>query len=135
MTVYRLLFPAKNRTFPGKRWLRISFRTLHLIGTAGVGGGYFYQSPREAWLPYLALTIVSGFAIVFLELWTNAIWFIQARGVAILVKIVLLAGLHLGEGYGAPALVISIVISGLIAHAPGNVRYFSLLHGRRMDVL
>jgi len=135
MSVYRLLFPSENRTFPGRRWLRITFRTLHLVGTAGLGGGYLYQSPKEFWLPYLTLTVVTGFAIVFLELWTNAIWLIQLRGLAIFLKLVLLSCLHFCEGYGAHVLVISIVISGFISHAPGKVRYFSLLHGRRMDVL
>ena len=64
--------------------MNIALRTLHLIGTAGVGGGFLYQAPRETWLPYLALTVASGFAIMFLEIWANAIWLIHICGVAIL---------------------------------------------------
>lgn len=135
MSLYRLLFPAESRNFPVNRWTRISLRTLHLIGTAGVGGGFLYQSPKESWLPYLILTVASGFAFMLLELWTNAVWIIQIRGVAILIKLLLLSCLHFCQGYAAWALVISIVISGLISHAPANVRYFSVLHGRRIDDL
>lgn len=135
MSLFRLLFPAEYRTFPGKRWIRIGMRTLHLIGTAGVGGGFLYQAPREAWMPYLILTIATGFAIFFIEIWANGVWLIQLRGMAILVKLVLLSCLHFAPDWGGPPLVISIVISGLIAHAPGDVRYYSILHRRRVDEL
>ena len=135
MNLFRLFFPAEYRSFPGKRWIRIGLRTLHLIGTAGVGGGFLYSSPREAWMPYLILTIATGFAIFFIEIWANGIWIIQLRGVAILVKLVLLSCLHFAPDWGGPALIGSIVISGLIAHAPGEVRYYSILHRRRVDEL
>jgi hypothetical protein len=135
MNLFRLFFPARNRSFPGKRWTRVVLRTLHLVGTAGVGGGFLYESSREAWMPYLILTAVSGLAIVLLELWSNGIWIIQLRGAAILAKLGLLAGLHGGREWAAAALVASVVVSGLISHAPGEVRYFSILHGKRMDTL
>ena len=135
MSLYRLLFPSDYRTFRGKRWVKITLRTAHLVGTAGLGGGFLYQAPREFWLPYLTLTIVSGFAIMFLEIWTSGLWFIQLRGIAILVKLALLSCLHFSPGYGGPALVLSVVISSLISHAPGDIRYFSVFHGRRLDLL
>ena len=135
MSLYRLLFPSDYRTFRGKRWVKITLRTAHLVGTAGLGGGFLYQAPREFWLPYLTLTIASGFAIMLLELWTNGLWLIQLRGIAILFKLVLLSCLHFFPERGGLALVLSVVISGLISHAPGDIRYFSVLHGRRVDLL
>ena len=110
-------------------------RTMHLIGVAGLGGGFFYQAPKEVWLPYLALSIVSGFGIMCLDIWGNAIWLIQLRGIAILIKMMVFLCLPFFEDYRAHVLVITIVISGIIAHAPGDVRYFSILHGRRLDDL
>jgi hypothetical protein len=132
MSLFRLIFPAANRTFLGKRWVRICLRTLHLIGTAGVGGGFLYHSPREAWIPYLSLTIISGFGIFLIEVWTNAIWIIQIRGVAVLIKLALLSCLHFYQEWATPALVLSIVISGLISHAPGDVRYYSIFHRKKL---
>lgn len=38
MSLFRKLFPAENRSYPGKRWVETALRTLHLIGTAGIGG-------------------------------------------------------------------------------------------------
>ena len=34
------LFPAESRQFYGQRWLNILLRSVHLLGVAGVGGGY-----------------------------------------------------------------------------------------------
>ena len=133
--MWRFLFPADYRTFRGKRVLNIGLRTAHLIGTAGVGGGFLYQAPRESWLPYLALTIGSGLALALLELLSNAIWLIQLRGLAIVVKLGLLACLPHVEGYQAHALVLSVILSGIFSHAPGRIRYFSILHGREVHTL
>lgn len=120
-------------SFSGKRWVKITLRTLHLVGTAGLGGAFLYQAPRMSWEPYLWLTVVSGFLLAFLELWSNGIWLIQLRGLAILAKLALLAFLPFAAGLEGPLLVAVIVISGVIAHAPASVRYFSVFHGRRID--
>ena len=131
--IYNLLFPAEGRSFRGERWLRICLRTVHLVGTAGLGGGFLYQAPREAWLPFLTLTIASGCVSVLLELWCTALWLIQVRGLAVIVKIMLLAGMHWAPDYAAHGLIMVVVISGLVSHAPGDVRYYSIFHGRRVD--
>ena len=52
MKTNRILFPRDSRSFSGKRWVNIALRTIHLIGVAGLGGGFLYQSPSEVWLPY-----------------------------------------------------------------------------------
>lgn len=130
-----LLFPDNTRGFPGKRWVKIALRTLHLIGVAGVGGAFLYGAPERLWLPYWWVTLASGAALVAIELWSNGVWLIQVRGVAVLVKLVLLACVPLAPDLGGPILVLVIVISGLFSHAPAAVRYFSLLHGRRIETL
>ena len=108
---------------------------MHLIGIAGLGGGFLYQSPTEVWLPYLILSIVSGFGLMCLAIWTDGIWFIQLRGIAILIKLILLLSMPFLKGYAGYALIIAIVISGVIAHAPGDVRYYSIFHGKRVENL
>jgi hypothetical protein len=135
MRISRVLFPRDYRSFPGKRWVNIALRTVHLIGVAGLGGGFLYQAPQAAWLPYLVLSIASGFAIMCLDIWTDGIWLIQLRGIAILIKLIVLLCVPFFGGYEPYVLVIVIVISGLIAHAPGDVRYFSIFHGGRIEDL
>ena len=118
-----ILFPAKSRWFYGKRWLNIILRTLHLIGIAGVGGAYLYHAATDVWMPYMVLTLISGSIMVLLEVWTNGIWLLQLRGLATMLKLAILALTFL-VGLKAYILFSVIIISGIMAHAPANVRYY-----------
>lgn len=135
MEIYKYIFPENSRTFNYKRWFKICLRTIHLIGISGMGSGYYFRTPEKLLLPFIYLTIFSGILLVFLEIWSNGIWLIQLRGIAIYVKLILLATLPLISGHPVTVLIIVIVISGLISHAPGDVRYYSLLHGKRIEKL
>ncbi len=135
MSLLAILFPPHSRTFPGKRWFNISLRTLHLIGVAGLGGAYLYDAPHELWQPYLWLSLGSGFAMVVLSLFSNGVWLLQLRGQLILFKLVLLGLMLWWPTFNLPLGMLVIVLSSVIAHAPGNVRYYSLWHGRRIEHL
>jgi hypothetical protein len=135
MSLLRTLFPQESRSFPGKRWLNISLRTLHLIGVAGLGGAYLYAAPRELWAPYLWLSLGSGVALVATSLYSNGIWLLQLRGLLILFKLALLGVMLWLPGFSLQLGVTVIVLSSVIAHAPGNVRYYSIWHRRRIENL
>ncbi len=131
MRIRTLLFPPASRHFTGQRWLNIGLRTLHLIGIAGLGGAFLYQADRALWQPYLLLTLLSGTGLVMLEIWSNGIWLLQLRGLATLLKLLILA-LTLVIGLKAWLLITLIVIASLFAHAPANVRYWSPFYWRRI---
>jgi hypothetical protein len=135
MSLMRPFFPQQSRTFPGKRWLNISLRTLHLIGVAGLGGAYLYAAPKELWEPYLWLSLGSGVALVTTSLYSNGIWLLQLRGLLILFKLGLLGAMLWLPGFSLQLGVTVIVLSSVIAHAPGNVRYYSIWHRRRIENL
>lgn len=116
-------FPDVDRTFPGMRWANIVLRTLHLMGVAGMGGAFLYAVPVSEWSPFFSLTLSSGLLLMLLAIWSNGIWLIQLRGVATIVKLVLLI-LALKGGLEPAILFTIIAISGILAHAPGRVRYF-----------
>ncbi len=130
-----VLFPSQSRTFVGQRWVSILLRTLHLLGIAGVGGGYFYASVGDGWLGFLYLTLASGMLMMLLSIWSNGIWLLQLRGHAVLLKVLLLTLMLVWAEQKAVLLVAVIIISGLIAHAPGDVRYYSIFYRRRIDKL
>ncbi len=134
MSLKQIIFPPQNRSFRGKRWTNICLRTIHLIGVAGVGGGFFYAAPREDWLPFLILTVMSGSLLLLLEIYSNAICLIQLRGVATMLKLLLITMVFV-TGPAAWIIVPVIIISGVISHAPANVRYYSVLHGERKEFL
>ncbi len=118
----RLFFPQEPRTFSGKRWVDIGLRCAHLVGVAGVGGGFLLTLGQDQWLTFWHLTLVSGVLLSLLYLWSSAAWLLQVKGLAIIFKLVLLA-LALGEPTWRGTLLIAIIVlSGLIAHAPGRIR-------------
>ncbi len=125
------LFPHDKRVIPGKRWLSIISRTLHLIGISGLAGAYLYGLPETQWYPYLILTVVTGVLMTAMEIYGDGIWLLQLRGTAILLKIFLIATM-LWWWHEPVALVYTllIVISGIVSHAPGKVRYYSIWHRR-----
>jgi hypothetical protein len=135
MSIFRVFFPRQEREFRGDRWVSISLRTLHLIGLMGVGGGFLFQAEDTVWMPYWWVCVGSGAALVCLYVWYSAIWLIQLRGLVVLLKLVLLSCLPLVAGNEIYVLVLIVVLSGLISHAPGDVRYFSIFHRRRLDAL
>ena len=127
----QLLFPAESRFFSGQRWVNITLRTLHLIGIAGLGGGFFYAAEGDLWRTFFELTLWSGLGMMGIAVWNSGIWLVQLRGQAILLKLLLLGMMPLFPALRLPLFLGILVISGVISHAPASVRYYSLFHGRR----
>lgn len=118
----RLLLPANSRTFVGGRWVNIALRSLHLVGVAGVGGGVFFDLEAARWLPFWYLTLGSGLGLAGLYLWGTLAWLGRLTGLAVLVKLALLALALRMPAWRAELFVLVILISGVVAHAPGAVR-------------
>ena len=116
-----------------KRWTKIGLRTLHLVSVAGVGGGVLFALEKDLWLHYWWLALVSGALMMLVDITANTMWVVQVRGVAIIVKLMLLVLLGLHPGWDNLLLVTVIIISAVISHAPGKLRYYSLYHRRVID--
>lgn len=110
--------------------MKISLRTLHLVGVAGVAGGVLFGLDERLWTDYWWLALASGSLIMLVDIVSNPVWLVQVRGVAIIVKLVLLAFLGNAPEWDRILLIAVIVISAIVSHAPGSVRYYSLLHFR-----
>ena len=121
--------PGMNRTIV-KRWSKISLRTLHLLAVAGVGGGILFALEKDLWINYWWLALVSGVLMMLMDIVANPVWMVQVRGVVILFKLILLALLGSIPGWDSFLLAVIIVISAVISHAPGKLRYYSLYHRR-----
>lgn len=129
MSLGSILFPEDKRGFRGKRWVNISLRSLHLVGLLGTGSGILFSLPDAIWQNYLWLLVSTGSLMVAIELWTSAVWLVQLRGLSTVFKLCLLAALPLTE-HDAFILILVVLISGVFAHAPANVRYYSVYHRR-----
>lgn len=127
----RLLIPPQPRTFPGERWVNITLRCLHLVGVAGIGGGFLFDLEPTRWLAFWHLTLASGVLLSLLYLWGSALWLVQLKGLAIVLKVLLLAVAVGVPAWRSEVFILVIVLSGVIAHAPGEVRGFRLVVGGR----
>jgi len=79
--------------------------------------------------------MLSGVLFVGLEIWSNGIWLIQLRGLAITLKLFFILLIYFFPDYSVFLLITVIIISGIISHAPGDIRYYSLFHKKRLDTL
>ena len=118
--------------FKGKRWLKISLRSIHLVGISGVFAAILTS---EDLFIYWILASLSGLGLLALEALTNLIWFIQIRALAMYIKFSLLTVIYFYPLYAWHILVIIILLSGLISHAPSSVRYFSFIHWRKITAI
>lgn len=120
---------VEPRAIPGIRGLRTGLRTLHLLAVAALYGGHVYGIPAERLEPALLWTLVTGAALMGLEVWQASIWLAQVRGVASLIKIGVVASVALASDLRVPILTLALVIGSVSSHMPSRWRYHSLLHG------
>jgi hypothetical protein len=126
------LFPTPQREFTGQRWVRISLRTAHLITMALlVGGVAAGEAPLELGFAFWG-TVATGLAYVALELFNTGVWLFQLKGLAVMVKALLLAAAAVAPESALAWLIAAIVIGGISSHMPGRFRYYSLWHGRQI---
>ena len=111
-----------------KRWTKISLRTLHLLAVAGVGGGILFGLEKDLWINYWWLAMASGILMMLIDIISSPVWMVQVRGVSIFVKLILLAYLGSNPDWDGPLVVLIIIISAVISHAPGRLRYYSIYH-------
>jgi hypothetical protein len=110
-----------------RRLTKVAVRTIHLIGMAGMFGAAMYGAAEPT---YFYLTMLSGVVLVAMEAYSGWIWCVQLRGVAVYLKLLLLALLHVALQHTMVILIVMIAVSGFMSHAPGWIRYYSLLHGK-----
>lgn len=110
-----------------KRLSKVIIRTIHLVGIAGVFGNAMTHTGESL---YITVAIISGIVLTIMEAYSSKIWFVQLRGVAVYIKLALLALMHFYPAQSIPYLIAVIVISGFMSHAPSWIRYYSLQHGK-----
>ena len=126
----KLIFPKPLREFPLQRWVRISVRTWHLMAMGYLLGGVALGTPVNAENPALMHTLLSGLVFSALEVYASGVWFLQLKGQAVLVKMVLLGASFHTAGDPMPWLWAAVVIGGISSHMPGRYRYYSVFHGK-----
>jgi hypothetical protein len=116
---------SKNkRDFPGRRWLSISLRSLHLVGVVLLGVALLAGGDRQT---AGSLVLATGLAIYGMDLWCNPKHFGELAGIFILLKLLLVGTMLAFPAAAVPLFWVLVVASSLVSHAPGHFRHIRIL--------
>ena len=125
--LHQLLLPEKPRDFPYRRWVRMSCRALHIFGIGVLLGGHVFEQPVDLIMPWLLLAVASGFLLLATDLVASCAVLFEARGLAILAKLLLLLLVPILWDARVFILAIALVIGVFFSHMPGKYRHRVLI--------
>lgn len=127
------LFPPAPRDFPFRRAVRIGLRALHILTAGTLLGGHIFAQPPDVLLPWLAGAVLTGILLLATDLHASCAFLLEARGVAVLVKLAVL-GLVAVFPDAAVALLVAVVLIGAVSsHLPKRYRHRVVLGGERSE--
>lgn len=112
------------------RVLNIAFRTAHIGVTGVLFGGYVFDVAADQLLIWLYAAIITGTVLIAIEAYPRWWWFYQGRGLAAIVKLLLLCLIPWLWEYRVAILVVVVVIASVGSHMPARFRYYSFVHKR-----
>jgi hypothetical protein len=107
----------------GRSLLINLLRTVHVVAMVGCGAGILTVAPFADWNGYAFSLLVSGLGILFLDRWANPDYLHQLDGLTVLAKLLVFGTMAWLLG-PVPAFWFVLVISVLVAHAPGRLRHW-----------
>lgn len=99
-----------------------ALRAAHLVGVVGVGAMLLAGSPRSEALPFGALLIVSGAAIMAIDAWAVEAYFARGKGLGAMLKLALAGWMLADADHALDLFWLTLILSSLLSHAPGRVR-------------
>jgi len=115
---------------PHERAWNVGLRTVHLMAFGLLLGGHAWEIEPVRLAGPLWVTILSGAALMGLELRKGLEWLFLGKGVMILVKLGLLLLVPIFWEARVPLLLAVVVIASIGSHMPSRFRYYSLLRRR-----
>lgn len=104
-----------------RRWLGVALRSLHLVGVVDAAVGVLGQGhPRASGI---ILMLVTGFAMVGIDLWHRRELWREVAGAFILVKLALLVAMMLATQLAALLFWVLLIASSIVSHAPRTFRH------------
>lgn len=108
------------RDFPGKRWINVILRTLHigglvLFGSALLGNGSIALSGT--------ILLSSGIVMFAIDTWSKPGHVREIAGFGILIKLTLIGLATATPALALPAFWCILAFSTILAHAPRHVRH------------
>ena len=111
------------RDFPGKRWLNLALRSVHIAGIVLLGAALLGGTDSSLGA---IITFASGFGMFASDSWANPTQLREVAGFGVLVKLALIAWMALQPALAIPIFWLILLISTLLSHAPGALRHRQL---------
>jgi len=121
------LFPNTPRDFPFRRTARIGLRALHILTAGTLIGGHIFAQPTESLLPWLLGAIVTGSLLLLTDLHASCAFLLEARGVAVVAKLIVLGLVAIFPDHAVVLLVSVLLIGAISSHLPKRYRHRVLL--------
>jgi hypothetical protein len=132
VSLARVLLPNPPRRVPHARAWNVASRTLHLSAISVLVGGHAFGIAAGRLEPWLWVAILTGAALVAIEVYPSADWLAQGSGLFVLAKLALLIVILFAWSWRVPILFAVIALAGVGSHMPGRYRHYSLIYRRNM---
>lgn len=114
--------PRGVRDFPGRRWLTVILRGMHLLAVIGFGA-ILLGAPRVPMQEHAgAAVLISGALLWLLDLWHRPAHLVEGAGLSMLLKLALLAGMLAAPELRELLFWIVVAWSAIFSHAPSGFR-------------
>jgi hypothetical protein len=128
-----ILFPAIPRDFPQRRNIRTLLRALHILSAGTLLGGHIFDMPVPILMPWLYATIITGTLILITDLHATACVLFEIRGIAIIIKLMLMLAIAVWFEARVPLLCIILLIGVYGSHMPKYQRHKMLFFEKRFQ--
>lgn len=108
------------RDFPGKRWLNLALRTLHLAGLVMLGAALLGAGDLATGA---AVVFLSGAAMFAIDTWANPAHLCELAGFGVVFKLALVGLMAIQTSWALPIFWFLLALSTLLSHAPGGLRH------------
>ena len=123
MRVRPVFFPDRPRRIPHHRALGIALRTAHLMTFGALLGGHLFAVDASRLRPFLIATIASGLGLMALELASTCAWLFMGKGLAVLLKLLVLLMVPVFWEYRLPLLLATVAVASVGSHMPARFRH------------
>lgn len=121
------LFPNIPRNFPFRRGVRTALRAAHILTSGTLLAGYIFDQPAVQLELWLIGTVITGFLLMATDLHASLAVLCELRGLAVLVKLVLLVLVPVFWDARIALLIAALVIGVAGSHMPSEYRHKVLL--------
>jgi len=118
-----LLFPDPPRQIPRHRVLGVALRTAHLMTFGALLGGHLFAVDPTRLMPFLIATIASGLGLMALELASTCAWLFMGKGLAVLLKLLVLLMVPVFWEHRVPLLLLTVAMASVGSHMPSRFRH------------